>query len=73
MVSSKGDCPSYSVTIVTQTVELPDWIDTLETKGFKAMLEDWVSAVASGRMDEKAKQRNLSTHAFCEWLRISFD
>lgn len=53
---------------ITQTVELPDWTDTLETKGFKAMLEDWVSVVASGRMDEKAKQRNLSTHAFCEWL-----
>ncbi|MDD1781108.1 Gfo/Idh/MocA family oxidoreductase [Enterovibrio sp. ZSDZ35] len=52
----------------TQTVELADWTDTLESKGFKAMLEDWVNVVASGRMDEKVKQRNLSTHVFCDSL-----
>ncbi|WP_028021539.1 Gfo/Idh/MocA family protein [Enterovibrio calviensis] len=52
----------------TERIEMADWTDTLETKGFKAMLKDWVGVVASGQMDEKVKQRNLSTHAFCEKL-----
>ncbi|MGF1867440.1 hypothetical protein L4D15_19665 [Enterovibrio norvegicus] len=47
---------------------MTDWTKTQETTCFKAMLEDWVSVVASGRMDKKVKQRNLSTHAFFEWL-----
>ncbi|WP_157490677.1 hypothetical protein [Enterovibrio coralii] len=52
----------------TLTVELADWTDTLESKGFKAMLEDWVNIVVSGGMEEKVKQRNFSTHVFCDSL-----
>ncbi|OEE66314.1 hypothetical protein A1OO_11020 [Enterovibrio norvegicus FF-33] len=52
----------------TERIEMADWTDTLETKGFKSMLENWVSVVKSGRMDAQMKQRNLSTHAFCERL-----
>ncbi|MGF1867444.1 Gfo/Idh/MocA family oxidoreductase [Enterovibrio norvegicus] len=57
----------------TERIEMADWTDTLETKGFKAMLEDWVDVATSGQMDEQMKRRNLSTHAFCEQLlgRIS--
>ncbi|MDD1796248.1 Gfo/Idh/MocA family oxidoreductase [Enterovibrio sp. ZSDZ42] len=52
----------------TERIEMPDWTDTLETKGFKGMLEDWVRVAKSGKGDEQVQLRNLSTHAFCERL-----
>lgn len=30
------------------------------------MLNDWLNVVRSGDLEETVKQRNLSTHAFCE-------
>lgn len=52
----------------TEVVELADWTDTLASKGFKDMLEDWVNTLKTGWVDEQVKQRNLSTHAFCDSL-----
>ena len=47
-------------------LRLADWTPMLTSKGFAAMIDDWLAVVAIGKLDADIMQRNLSTHQLAE-------
>lgn len=47
---------------------LKDWTPMLASKGFAAMLDDWVSVVEAGRLEMNVINRNLASHHLAEAL-----
>ncbi|MBW3695160.1 Gfo/Idh/MocA family oxidoreductase [Vibrio sp. T187] len=47
---------------------LKDWTPMLASKGFEAMLDDWVSVVSKGAISDKVVERNLASHQLAEAL-----
>lgn len=51
-----------------RTLSLKDWTPMLTSKGFTAMIEDWIRVVNSGKLDSAIVTRNLSSHQLAEAL-----
>lgn len=49
-------------------VALKDWTPMLASKGFEAMISDWLNVVASGKMASEVIARNIATHQLAEQL-----
>lgn len=47
---------------------LPDWTPMLDSKGFRAMLVDWLQVVERGQLPAGVAQRNLASHQLAEQL-----
>jgi len=47
-------------------ITLPDWTPMLTTKGFTAMIEDWLRVVQSGKLAPAVVERNLASHQLAE-------
>ena len=47
-------------------IALPDWTPMLTSKGFTAMIEDWLSVVVSGKLAQSVVERNLASHQLAE-------
>ncbi len=47
-------------------IRLQDWIPMLNTKGFSAMIEDWISVVKAGKLKQSVVDRNLASHQLAE-------
>ncbi|MCP4322549.1 MAG: Gfo/Idh/MocA family oxidoreductase [Psychromonas sp.] len=48
------------------TLRLADWTPMLASKGFAAMIDDWLKVVAVGKLDSTVVNRNLATHQLAE-------
>lgn len=48
------------------TLRLPDWTPMLASKGFTAMVDDWLQVVAKGKLDSAVIKRNLASHQLAE-------
>lgn len=51
-----------------QCCKLPDWTPMLASKGFDAMINDWLDVVRSNHMADGVIDRNLSTHRVADEL-----
>lgn len=60
-----GEC--YQDNRTTQ-LQLKDWTPMLASKGFHNMFEQWKQVVATGQMDTKLIERNLSSHRIAQKL-----
>ncbi|WP_112480404.1 Gfo/Idh/MocA family protein [Vibrio variabilis] len=60
-----GEC--YQDNCTTQ-IQLKDWTPMLASKGFHGMFEQWKQVVATGKMDTKLIERNLSSHRIAQKL-----
>jgi virulence factor len=50
-----------------QTVlSLADWTPMLASKGFAAMIEDWLRVVVAGKLESEVIERNLASHQLAE-------
>ncbi|PKF61417.1 gfo/Idh/MocA family oxidoreductase [Psychromonas sp. psych-6C06] len=49
-------------------LQLADWTPMLASKGFVAMIDDWLNVVAQGKLDRQIMNRNLASHLFAEAL-----
>jgi len=49
-------------------IALPDWTPMLTGKGFTAMIEDWLSVVEKGKLEQSVIERNLATHQLAELI-----
>tara|TARA_R110001583_G_scaffold7720_10_gene37980 strand:- start:4375 stop:5280 length:906 start_codon:yes stop_codon:yes gene_type:complete len=49
-------------------LRLADWTPMLSSKGFSAMIEDWLSVVALGKLESHIMKRNLATHQLAELI-----
>jgi len=49
-------------------IALPDWTPMLTGKGFTAMIDDWLSVVEKGKLDQSVVERNLATHQLAELI-----
>lgn len=49
-------------------VALKDWTPMLTSKGFEAMLNDWLHVVESGKLDSQVVHRNIASHQLAEKL-----
>lgn len=47
-------------------LHLPDWTPMLLSKGFGAMIDDWLRVVAMNKLDPAVIQRNLASHQLAE-------
>lgn len=47
-------------------LRLVDWTPMLASKGFTAMIEDWLKVVAIGKLDSEIIKRNLASHQLAE-------
>ena len=47
-------------------IALPDWTPMLTSKGFTAMIEDWLSVVERGKLAQSVVERNLASHQLAE-------
>lgn len=47
-------------------LRLADWTPMLASKGFSAMIDDWLTVVASGKIATEVVQRNLASHQLAE-------
>lgn len=47
-------------------LRLADWTPMLASKGFAAMIDDWLSVVILGKMDPEVIERNLASHQLAE-------
>ncbi len=53
----------------TQTkLTLKDWTPMLTSKGFEAMIDDWVQVVEKGKLDSKIVSRNIASHQLADCL-----
>lgn len=50
----------------TQNLRLKDWTSMLESKGFTAMLNDWLKVVDRGELENRVIERNLASHQLAE-------
>lgn len=48
------------------TLRLADWTPMLTSKGFSAMIENWLKVVAIGKIDSAIIMRNLASHQLAE-------
>lgn len=51
-----------------RTLALKDWTPMLASKGFEAMISDWLSVVERGKMPSEVVARNIATHQLAEQL-----
>lgn len=49
-----------------QSFSLKDWTPMLESKGFKHMIEDWISVVENGQLSTDIIERNIASHQLAE-------
>lgn len=47
-------------------LRLADWTPMLASKGFNAMIADWLAVIALGKIDSDVMKRNLATHQLAE-------
>lgn len=47
-------------------LNLADWTPMLESKGFVAMIKDWLQVVSLGKLDDVIVKRNLASHQLVE-------
>lgn len=47
---------------------LKDWTPMLASKGFVAMIDDWINVADKGKLDSKVIIRNIATHQLAESL-----
>lgn len=47
---------------------LKDWTPMLTTKGFEAMIQDWLSVIKAGQLASHIVERNIATHQLAEAL-----
>jgi len=47
-------------------LRLADWTPMLASKGFDAMINDWLKVVSLGKLDSAVVNRNLATHQLAE-------
>lgn len=47
---------------------LADWTSMLTSKGFTAMIDDWLQVVVTGRLENNIIKRNLASHQLAEAL-----
>ena len=47
-------------------LKLADWTPMLASKGFAAMIDDWLGVVARGKMAPQVVERNLASHQLAE-------
>jgi len=45
---------------------LPDWTPMLTSKGFEAMIHDWIRVVEQGRLPHKVAERNVASHRLAD-------
>ncbi|WP_432459611.1 Gfo/Idh/MocA family protein [Agarivorans sp. QJM3NY_25] len=45
-----------------------DWVPMLESKGFTAMVDDWLTVVAKGQLSSAIIERNIATHRLADRL-----
>ncbi|EAS66052.1 Gfo/Idh/MocA family oxidoreductase [Photobacterium angustum] len=50
-----------------------DWMPMLATKGFDAMISDWLSVVESGTMPLHTVERNISTHQLADAVALQLE
>ncbi len=50
----------------TSSISTTDWMPMLETKGFHAMVEDWIAVVKRGELAHSVSERNLASHLLAE-------
>lgn len=48
------------------TMNIADWTPMLTSKGFTAMIDDWLRVVAEGKLDTTIIERNLASHQLAE-------
>nr|WP_086938672.1 Gfo/Idh/MocA family oxidoreductase [Thaumasiovibrio occultus] len=51
-----------------QQIAQPDWTPMLASKGFHAMLQDWVAVVDAGKLAVETVNRNIASHQLTERL-----
>jgi virulence factor len=49
-------------------VALKDWTPMLTSKGFEAMILDWIDVVSKGKLEQAIIERNIATHQLAEAL-----
>lgn len=47
---------------------LKDWTPMLASKGFEAMIDDWLQVVEKGKLDSKTVARNVASHQLADCL-----
>ena len=47
-------------------LRLADWTPMLASKGFVAMIDDWLSVLALGKIASQVVSRNLASHQLAE-------
>ena len=50
----------------SNTVLLPDWTSMLASKGFVAMIDDWIKTIEKGALSHEVSQRNIATHRLAD-------
>ena len=56
-----------------QLLRLKDWTPMLESKGFYAMIDDWITVIQKGSMDTQVIARNVASHQLAEALCLSIE
>ncbi len=51
-----------------QALSLKDWTPMLTSKGFSAMIDDWIGVINSGKLASEVVARNLASHQLAEAL-----
>ena len=46
----------------------PDWMPMLASKGFHAMIDDWLSVIRVGKLEDAIISRNLASHQLADLL-----
>lgn len=49
-------------------LQLKDWTPMLASKGFEAMIADWLQVVNRGKLADQVMQRNIASHQLAEQL-----
>jgi len=49
-------------------LQLKDWTPMLASKGFEAMIQEWLGVIERGEMNESQVKRNLASHQLAEKL-----
>lgn len=47
-------------------IALKDWTPMLTSKGFEAMIHDWIGVVSAGKVSQSIIDRNIATHQLAE-------
>lgn len=63
-------CGQHSVAGTLQPLGFGDWVPTLTQRGFSAMLEDWLTALATGKTNLQRLQQYRLSHQIAEQLTL---